>query len=416
MSTYAALGGVSSSLQTLLFDRMEYPGGTTQPVVTVATPRLQREDMVVGAETPGINIFLYRVTENGYLANQEVPVRRTPGGTGRPPLCLDLHYLITAYGTTLVAEQGNDVLGQITLGSAMRVLYDNAILTDDMFTKTLLPKRPILDASVLGQFKHFKICLESFNLEELSKIWTALTLPYRLSAAYQVSLVQIDSTSARIFPQPVGEPPLAGPRVFVLPITTPRIDRINVVRLDDPNSLERPLPFARIGDTIVVRGSNLRGQGTTVEVAGQDMSAAVVQPALPDQVRITLPDDAALQPGPVAVRIVQVVEVGNPAQPRPWLYSNAAIFMLVPYVASVVPAAGVAQGDALTVNGRRLVQAGVDCQALIGDVAIQSDAFTISTGAQIQFPVPPGITAGNHAVRVRVGGAESFDAVSVTHL
>lgn len=414
MSTYAALGGVSASLQTLLHDRMEWPGATTQPIVTVATPRPQREEMVVGGEASGVNIFLYRVTENGYLANQEVPVRRTPGGTGRPPLCLDLHYLITAYGTTAANEQVNDVLGQITLGSAMRVLYDNAILTDDMVT-TNAPINPILDPSVLGQFKHLKICLESFNLEELSKIWTALTLPYRLSAAYQVSLVQIDSTSARVFPQPVGEPPQAGPRVFVLPITTPRIDRINVVRSDDPNALERPLPFARIGDTIVLRGSNLRGQKTAVELAGKDMTAAVVQPVLPDQVRVVLPDDAALQPGSVAARIVEVLQVGNPPQPRPWLYSNTAIFMLVPHVSSVAPAS-VAAGGTLTVNGARLFQPGVDCQALIGDVAIQSTAYSVSSGAQIQFPVPPGIAAGNHAVRVRVGGAESFDRVLVTQL
>ena len=66
--------------------------------VTVGPPPFSAEDADPHQEDARVNLFLYRVTENGYLQNQEIPGRRRRSGYGHPPLSLNLHYLVTAYG------------------------------------------------------------------------------------------------------------------------------------------------------------------------------------------------------------------------------------------------------------------------------------------------------------------------------
>ena len=45
------------------------------------------------------------------------------------------------------------------------------------------------------------------GLEDLSNVWTSLELSYRLSVAYEVSVVQIESARPRRYPRPVQELP-----------------------------------------------------------------------------------------------------------------------------------------------------------------------------------------------------------------
>jgi len=76
MSDFTAIGGVSATFQSLLRDRMELPQGVPRAnlQVTVALP--QADD--VPAEETRVNLFLYRVTEDGALKNQMIP------GEGHP--------------------------------------------------------------------------------------------------------------------------------------------------------------------------------------------------------------------------------------------------------------------------------------------------------------------------------------------
>ena len=98
MSDFRAIGGVSATLQTLLTDRMELPNGVGGVPVTVGLPPFTAKDNEPHREDPRVNLFLYRVSENGYLQNQEIPGRGAGNGYGHPPLSLNLHYLVTAYG------------------------------------------------------------------------------------------------------------------------------------------------------------------------------------------------------------------------------------------------------------------------------------------------------------------------------
>src|SRR5215470_19028116 len=98
MSDFRAIGGVSTTLQTLLTDRMELPDGVAGVPVTVGPPPFTAKDNELHRENAQVNLFLYRVTEHGFLQNQEIPGRGAGSGFGHPPLSLSLHYLVTAYG------------------------------------------------------------------------------------------------------------------------------------------------------------------------------------------------------------------------------------------------------------------------------------------------------------------------------
>ncbi len=138
-------------------------------------------------EDPRVNVFLYRVTQNGYLLNQEIPGRGNASGYGHPPLSLDLHYLVTAYGNTAVSGGGaavfDDTPAHFLLGSAMRVLHDVPIVTEGVMTVRAPSGALVLHESLRDGYERVRLGLEPLTLEDVTKVWTALALRYRLSAA-----------------------------------------------------------------------------------------------------------------------------------------------------------------------------------------------------------------------------------------
>jgi hypothetical protein len=362
--------------------------------VTIAPP-----DVTVSS-VPGkrVNLFLYQVTENAYLKNQEIPGTGHPADYGHPPLSLDLHYLLTAYGES----EEDEVEAHQVLGDAMRVLHDHALITDQLLqTRDAEPHQPVLDTSLRGQFEKVKLYLEPISLEDLSKVWTALTAPYRLSVAYKVSVVQIESRRPRRFPRPVGEPP-KGPKVYVVPFRSPQIREIRVIRQDDPDSKERPFPYARIGDTLIIRGRNFASETTRVTLGAVDATAQITD----DRIKLTIPDDAELQPGPQTVRVVLDVMMGELPKPHIGFQSNLAVFMLVPRIKELD---STTTPGALIIKGTRLFHPDLECLTLVGDEIIRSDNYTTATPTEIAFNLPASLGSGNYAVRVRVNGAESID-------
>ena len=137
MSGFTAIGGVSATLRALLIDRMELPDTIGPFSVTIGPPYFTSSDNAPHAEPARINLFLYRVTENGYLQNQEIPGRAASSGYGHPPLSLNLHYLITAYGNTVDPQDAtifDDLDAHRLLGSAMRVLHDVPIVSERLLS------------------------------------------------------------------------------------------------------------------------------------------------------------------------------------------------------------------------------------------------------------------------------------------
>lgn len=426
MSDFRALAGVSATLQALLRDRMELPAGVAlnQLLITISTPHAENaQNQQPATESPRVNLFMYQVTENGYLKNQDL--RASAGAYGSPPLSLNAHYLITGYGATQEANSPfvNESLAQQLLGSAMRVLHDFSAITDSLVTVRAPAGQTILHASLRREFEKIKICLDPLSLEDLTKVWTSLTIPYRLSAAYSVSVVQIESRRQRRFPQLVGEPiNAAGPMITVVPLQTPYIASLRVVRQGDPEARERSAPYARIGDTLVIYGQNLSGGTVSVSINGTQIR---VPPVSAQEIRLDIPDasyvfDGANVPIPADQRLqpgVQVVEVVTtpPNLPTVSARSNQAIMMLTPHIETIAGA-----GSTLTITGTRLFAPDMEGETLVGQVLFPADAYNAgSSDTEIELTLPDMAQIGppgTYPVRVRVNGAESIGGVNSVEL
>src|SRR3990170_507235 len=334
MSNFEAVGGVSATLQALIRDRMELPPDVSQEEfrVTVSVPP---QFPSTQTEPSRVNLFLYRILENGHLRNRELPGQGQEGAYGSPPLSLDLNYLLTAYGTTndeVGAVVPNETRAHFLLGSAMRVLHDFPVITEDLKRIREQVGEPVLHPSLQGQTEQIRLYLESISLEDLSKVWTALTLPFRSSAAYKVSVVQIESQRRRRYAPLVREPPSKGPRVFVVPIRTPQIDSLGVRRIGAID--EQPYPFARVGDTLVIHGRNFGTRPLRVRIGALEVAAT---PTSDTQIELVVPDDGAipdsrrLEPGVQPLEVILPIDGLRDGG----FSSNRAAFLLAPLLNSV---------------------------------------------------------------------------------
>lgn len=206
MSNFLAIATVTAALQRLLQSALiaDVAGAD----VTTVRPDGTGDNTL---PDPGINIYLYQVTPNGAWRNADLPTRAPDGRLiQRPRMALDLHYLLTFYGTEGELEP------QRCLGSAVRALHATPVLTRDMIRDTIVDPlySSILTNSNLGdEIETVKFNPLSLSLEELSKLWSVFfQTAYSLSLAYIGSVVLIEGTET---PLPVL--PVQTRNIFVMP-------------------------------------------------------------------------------------------------------------------------------------------------------------------------------------------------------
>jgi len=438
MSDFRAIAGVSSTLGRLLRDRMEDP-----VPVTIAPPDVA----VVGVSGKRLNLYLYQVTENGHLKNQEIPGHGHPGAYGHPPLSLDLHYLLTAHGKSETAPD-SDLEAQQVLGDAMRVLNDLPIVTDALeITKPGVGTvgDPILDPSLQNQFEKAKITLEPVTLEDFSKIWTALPqTSFRRSVAYRVSVVQIESERLRRLPGPVKTR-----RIHVSVVKRPEItDVYRTPGVNEPKGDKR----LAVGQELTIEGRNFWASRTWVRLGGLDPIG--VQAVSNTEIRVHVPDDQypvdpdhpaarpiqekdQLQPGAQLVEVLiqreaDVIEGGldrgTPSTGQSRQGSNHAFFMVVPSVTNINPTTGGDAGTLLTVTGSRLYREDLESYVVVGDVPVEvrkpgpGDPWSVPTDMSVQVPldalsvVPASRRPLDLVVSAQVNGAQSMEEDQVYRL
>jgi hypothetical protein len=263
MSSSTAVGLVSESLQNLLVNEMKI---TPEVPVTILAP-----DEAAG-KTRALNLFLYKVKENSTLKNLDWQVKR--GGPKRlvpPPLSLNLFYLMTAYAAN-DALTGNSN-AQDVLGEAMRVFYENPIIPSEYLADKLQDSR-----------EQLKIIMNTLDLDELSKIWSTFTQPFRLSVLYEVSVVQLDMKSGREVDMGKRVTKIGSPREA--PFNPP------VVLSLEPSQ-------GPAASQISFHGSNLSGWKAYVTVLGRRLADALDISG--DSFKITIPPD--LPPGFHEIRV-----------------------------------------------------------------------------------------------------------------
>lgn len=203
MAGINGLQRVTLTLTNLLADRMQ----RTDAAITFGIPRTG----LTGTRSR-LNIFLYQVRENPAFRNDEDPRRTVPGTLGSPPLALELSYILTSYGlgtatiqgvpNTTPADSVAELDAQELLADAMRVLHDVPIITART-PRINPPGGNLLDDALQKEYEAVRITPRSLTLDDLSRLWTALKEDYQRSAAYEISVVRIESTRSQNANPPV---------------------------------------------------------------------------------------------------------------------------------------------------------------------------------------------------------------------
>jgi hypothetical protein len=390
VSDFRAIRAVTTSLRSLVRDRMESP-----VAITIAPP----DGKVASAAGRRLNIYLYQLSRDGHLANQDLPGRSHPGEYGRPPLSLELHYLLTAYGETETGADA-DLEAQEILGDAMRVLHEFPVIVRELRENGGTGSRPLLDPALLDAFEQIKVTLAPLGIEELSKIWTALPeANLRRSVAYQVSAVQIESRQRRAAALPVRER-----RVAVVPTRAPHVS----AAYREPPLQGVHTPAVAVGETLRIEGVGFGGPGASARIGEVAITPAE---ARDDRLDVEVPDTVTA--GVHALQVVRSIPLGEPEVPHPVMQSNAVAIQVVPTLAGITPAAGARAGQTVTATVAPKVQPGQPVDLLLGDHAVRAEPLAADDppADKLKFKLPSAaaqrIPTGEHLVRVRVGGAES---------
>jgi len=400
MSTLLAIAGVSAVLEYYL--QNAYSGTTGLFGDTVKVTAVAPDVVQAGYSSPSdfenqVNLFLHQVTENPAWRNVGQPWLAADGQTQlqNPPLALDLHYLLTAYGT-------NDWQAEALLGYALLLLHENPVMTRqdirNAFTNlpgtysTNLLSTPLGTSGLADQIEMIKIVPSSMGREEMAWIWTALKADYRPTYAFQVSVVLIQ--------QPAN-----------VSLAFPVLHRRIKAQVTVPAQLE---------SIVLDHGQMSAAPGTTVTVTGQFLNGA-------SQVLLTNARLGIQQPAAASVVNAQSLTFIVPTSIPAGIYSLSVLFndasgKTIQSTGSLPFGVAPAYVSTNTVN-----QTGTSTQISINIspslAAAQGASFTMgsqssaiepvdSATATLQFTFTPALASGTYLARLVVDGAPSLVAVN----
>lgn len=409
MSSTWAVAAVTTALRNLLQSQVPARDPALSDLtVTTRTPDMARKT-VSGAS---LNVFLYGTSVSAAWRNQDSPQAR-PGEQGTPPLALDLHYMVTAYGRD---DADQDAVSNRALAGAMAVLHDHPLLDPS----ELVLSGDLADNRLAAQPERLRISPLPLSLDDLSKLWTGFATNLRVSGAYEVTVVLIDSADPGSAALPVlargdadqGVQTILGAAAVLAALVPPV-----------------PQPAAVLGQSVAVTGSNLTTVNTVLRFTSlwQPVPPVVapvpveLEPAngpVPGQLAVTLPDRATdpkawgnWVPGfYTAVALTRAA--GLPA-----MVSNAVALALAPAITlSPHAPATVSAGGTVTLTCSPRIGDGQHVSILCGDQPVQpamlsnpasADPNHDSTPTTLTFTVPA-LPAGTYPVRLRVDGVDSI--------
>jgi hypothetical protein len=268
-----------------------------------------------------VNLFLYHVSYDAAWRNMNMPNQVKPFETGFPPLPLVLNYLVTAYAKD---DKNSDFVSHGLLGKAMSVLHDHPLLGTDEI------KAALADSNLSEQIERVRITPLPVSSDEMSKLWTTFQTNYRISAAYQVSVVLIESTRQPKTPLPILTRGEKDKGIESAPDVLPPYPTLTGLILPPKQ------PSARLGEKITFQGFNLGGASVTgqfkhprlkdpIALAGTVLSA--------EQAEVTIPAGGADQ-WPAGTYTVSLLVKRADDQDR---VTNELAFALAPVICEPPP-------------------------------------------------------------------------------
>jgi len=403
MSDYLAVGGVSAVLKALLNTGLSEGGPAT---VLVSPPGITNKapDLILTGtdEPPQLNLFMYYASINPALRNLDLPSTNTSGtAVSNPPLAINLHYLVTAYGA-------NQYDPEILLAFAMQVFHNTPVVPRSVIQSALTAlesgtpttEQKLIAASTLAsQIEHIRITPEALTTEEIYRLWTAFQTSYRPTTSYQVSVVVIQNTQSFQSNLPVQRRALVA-----MPLTGPMIASITP-------------QMAAAGQIMTINGTNfLSGPPANTLVSFNDAPAVTPLTVQGNCVRVTVP--TTLPAGTCNVRVMGNVTFPSSSLAHPCFASNPLPFQLVPTIQPPTPPPPpgaplyqATQGAILQITASPVVGNMQQVVVYIGDQAIPLPPISLgppSTSPIVSVIVPATIAIGTYPLRVEVDGAQSL--------
>jgi Pvc16 N-terminal domain len=377
------------------------------------------------SRTDGTNVlslYLLHVGRDPYWRNTPVEGQRGQWNTSQP-LSLNLSYLLTSY------SEKNWHMEQYLMSVALSYFHAN----------------PIYKSGTA----EFSVTVEADSIEEMSRLWQAITVPIRLSAMFRVAIVFLApelppvadmrtpvevslSVSPDLnFASPTPEPP---PHLFEV--------AAQVAYRVDPNPVDPVPPFALIGQPGAAAGESVRLLGSGLDQA--NAASVYLSPAgggaewpLPPSWRAfgtaasgtTGDADEVVVQLPVTYGTLPASETALTDTPPPGAYkiavgqagvgfrSNALALSIAPQVNGIGPGLTVLEPDLShvysfsasgLVAGQTSVLIDQTALTIAGAVAPGVATVDAATGA-ITFELPAaGLTSGTYVpVRVIVNNVEA---------
>jgi hypothetical protein len=413
VSDTLAIGAVTAALRNLLQKEVTLEDGGVQ-VTTLPPDKAGTFGQLDGEGKGRINLFLYQTQISAAWRNMDPPRQVKPNESGNPSLPLDLYYLVTAYEKT---DGDASVLAHRLLGRAMLILHDHPLLGAAEIAN-FVPK-----SELANQIERVRITPHPMSLEDLSKLWMIFQTGYRISAAYQVSLVLIDSRRATRTPLPVltrGEDDSGVVAQGDLIPPFPAIEDIRLVDPADPNNLlpmKQRLSF-ELGDKIAILGHHFgleEGDMTKVTLTVRFDSLRLDKPqdvpvlaadATDERITISIPN---VPPGSYTVSVL-IVPNGKPEATRA---TNEWPLLLAPKITSATPLPAVALTNVVDGCGNATIN--LTCAPdvlppqrvtlMLGDLPVPAEPRAAKTDPLV-FKAR-NIGAGDFRVRLRVDGVDS---------
>jgi hypothetical protein len=398
MSSALAIAGVSAVLQyylTNLYAPMSSLFGGV-PTVSAKAPDIVQETFTPGSPENQVNIFLHQVTHNVGWRNQDLPSVAVDGRTrlSNPQLALDLHYLLTAYGSS-------NWQAEALLGFALLMLHENPVLTRNDIS-TAIGKLPTSDASnplstplgtvgLADQIEMLKITPATLGREEMAWLWTALKADYRPTFPFQVSVVLIESKNAASMPLPVLVRDIVVQASMASPMTA--------ITLISPAAGQ---PAATLNTLVTVQGNHLTGAiGVVLNNSLRRINQTLAPAVLSDTALTFTPPDLGT-PAELAAGIYDL-SVQMPSATM----TNSLPFAIAPEILAGTPTTLASGKTTVTVPCRPFLQPGQQVFLIIGDQQTAADPFTAATNSPSFTYANLLPTIGAVPVRLRVDGIDS---------
>jgi hypothetical protein len=273
MSSNTAIKDVTRGLQMLLLSQLTTVSSAVQ--VSLLPPG---EPMPSGL---GVNLYLYRVMESAFTKNQPWPGDKETPPSDSPALGLELYYLLTPFAPAPEPSATNGDDAHTMLGAAMLAFHQYPVL-NDVHIKSF-DADVVLPPGILNSFEQVKIRLAITSLEELSKIWATINQPYRLSVAYEVSLIELTPT----LPPPLSGSIVQSTGLNIFSWQAPRLEALSPAA----GALARVVGNAVVANVLTISGSGLSSPGQTpTALVGGHIASINTAPAPTDSsIAVTLP-------------------------------------------------------------------------------------------------------------------------------